>query len=674
MGRHSKHATGAPQSGIARTEPYTLLAIALGSAGLLAWSAGYALPGGFSGAGHAANPLAMLAYMALAGAVIGGGRRWTKRRRLLFAVPLVILTLAMLRQALDMGFGVQSVLGEVWDRPRAAALISEVEPVSMITVATLAMLTAAAAIANRQGRSTTWAVIGLTSVAMGVSIISGIAVITRVEAADAAAQAMLPALLPVAQAIPIGIALLVWRGRFGWSDILALGATPGRMFRRIFPIVILAPALIALFDIFISFGEVLPQLIADIVIAGCNIAIFSALMLWSMAMVSAEHVALAEATKAIRSERESELLEQHELLRSILQTVPSALVVFDEQGTIKAFSASAERIFGHDADQVIGCNVEILATGPGRNSMASHVARYLETGLHDVSDGARPLYARRSDGTTIPIELRLGDMQVGQNRIFTGFWKDISGRLADAERLAAIRGELLHVSRLSAMGEMAAGLAHELNQPLAAMVYFLGAIEHLPDDDTQRERGLALIRMASQQALRTGEIIRRMRTFTSNDDAEARNEPIAEILDDAVAVTFLDGGRYDIQLVFDIDPAAVNVLADRVQIQQVFVNLLRNAMDELSKCPPENRMITITTKLIDSETVAFSVADTGPGIDATMIEQLGMPFLTTKHGTGMGLGLSISRRIIEAHGGTLTAANRPEGGAIFRFTLPHIDV
>ena len=189
MGRHSKNTTGAPKPGVVRIEPYVLLAVALGGAGLLAWSAGYALPGGFAGAGHAANPLAILAYMALAGAVIGGVRGWTKRRRLLFAVPLVILTLAMLRQALDMGFGVQSVLGELWDRPRAAALIDEVEPVSMITVATLAMLTAAAAIVNRQGRTTTWAVIGLTSVAMGVSIISGIAVITRVEAADAAAQA-----------------------------------------------------------------------------------------------------------------------------------------------------------------------------------------------------------------------------------------------------------------------------------------------------------------------------------------------------------------------------------------------------------------------------------------------------------------------------------------------------
>lgn len=642
--------------------------------GLLARLAGYAQPRGFSGAGHAANPLAILAYMALAGAIVGGVRHWRKRRHILFAVPLVILALAVLRQALDMGFGVRSVLGELWDRPRAAALIDQVEPVSLITVATLGMLTIAAAIVNWQGRSTTWAVIGLTSVALGVSFIAGVAVVAQVEAADTAAQAMLPALLPVAQAIPIAIALLVWRGRSGWSDILTLGTTPGGIFRRTFPLVILAPALIALFDIFMSFGEILPPLIADILIAGCNIALFSALMLWSMAMVSAEHVALAEATTKIRSEREAELQEQHELLRSILQTVPSALVVFDEQGTIKAFSASAERIFGHDANAVIGGNVEILATGPGRNAIASHVARYMATGVRDVSDGARPLYARRSDGTTIPIELWLGDLQIGRNRIFTGFWKDISGRLADAQRLAAMRGELLHVSRLSAMGEMAAGLAHELNQPLAAMVYFLGAFEHLPDDDTQRERGLALVRMATQQALRTGEIIRRMRAFTSNDDAEARNEPIAEILDDAVAVTFLDGGRYDIQLVFDIDPAAVNVLADRVQIQQVFVNLLRNAMDELSKCPAENRRITIATKLIDPETVAFSVADTGPGIDAAMIEQLGMPFFTTKRGTGMGLGLSISRRIIEAHGGALTAANRPEGGAIFRFTLPHIDV
>ncbi|TXC69653.1 PAS domain S-box protein [Sphingomonas ginsenosidivorax] len=660
-------------SGIVRTEPYALLAIVLGGAGLLARWNGYSLPEGYANAGHAANPLALLAYMALAGAGLGGVRGWGMMRRVLLAVPVFIIALAVFRISLGTRFATGSLIALVLGRPQATALIDQFKPVGVITVATLGMLTLATAIINRSGRGATWAIVALVSVAMGVSIVAGVAVVTQVDAEDAASQAMLPALLPIAQAIPIGIGLLLWRGRYGWSDILALGATPGRMFRRAFPLVMMVPALIALFDIFTISAEILPTLIADIFIAGCNIAIFSALMLWSMTMVSAEHVALAEATTAIRSEREAELLEQHELLQSILKTVPSALVVFDARGVIKAFSASAERIFGHAAKDVIGCSVEILSSGPDRNSIAAYVTRYLATGVREMSDGTRPLYARRRDGTMIPVELWLGDLQVGPNRLFTGFWKDISERLANEERLASMRSELLHVARLSAMGEMAAGLAHELNQPLAAMVYFLGAFEHLPDDETNRERGLALVRMASQQAMHTGEIVRRMRTFASNDDAEMRVEPIAEVLDDAIAVTFLDGGRYDIQLVYDLDPAAVNILADRVQIQQVFVNLVRNAMEELGKSPPGHRTITIATELIDPETVAFSVADTGPGIDAAMIEQLGMPFFTTKGTTGMGLGLSISRRIIEAHGGVLTAANGPAGGAVFRFTLPHID-
>ncbi len=673
MGRYSRQVPAAPRPGLLRTEPYALLAIVLGGAGLLARWTGFSLPGHVASVGHEANPLALTAYMALAGAVLGETWSWGRPRRILFAIPVFIVSIAVLRLVLGARFGNGSVLALIWGQPRAAALVDQFKPVGVINVVMLGMLTMATAIADRPGRGVTWAVIGLTSIALGISIISGVAVVAQVDATDIVARAMLPALLPVAQAIAIAVALLAWRGRFGWSDILTLGAMPGKMFRRAFLLVILTPAFIALFDIFAISSQVLPTLIADILIAGCNIAIFSALMLWSMSIVSAEHVALAKATTAMRSEREAELLEQHELLQSILNTVPSALVVFDAQGTIKAFSASAERTFGYVAEDVIGLNIEILASGTGRDAITAHVERYLATGVREVSNGARPLYARRSDGITIPVELWLGDLQVGPNRIFTGFWKDISGRLADAERLAAMQRELLHVARLSAMGEMAAGLAHELNQPLAAMVYFLGAFEHLPEDETNRERGLALVRMASQQAMHTGEIVRRMRTFASNDDTEMRSEPVAGILDDAVAVTFLDGGRYDIQLVFDLDPAAVDVLADRVQIQQVFVNLLRNAMEELGRCPPDQRMITVTTTLVDPETVAFSVADTGPGIDDDMVEQLGMPFLTTKGATGMGLGLSISRRIIEAHGGVLTAANRPEGGAIFRFTLSRID-
>lgn len=655
----------------ARAKACALLAIILGGVGMLGWLNGNVMPGGVVGAGHAANPLALLAFAALAAAVVASIRSWTRVRGVFLAIPTLIVTLALLRYTPASDFGERVIPTHPIDWPTASAPIGQPYADSPVTLAILAMLTLAVAVVDRPGRNASAVIIGLASMALGVSTICGIVILAHLDGVDREARALLPALLPVAQAVPVAIALFIWRGRFGWPDILALDSTPRRMFRRAFPIVVLAPGLMTLFDIFITFDTLSP-LIADIVMAAGNIAILVALMLWSTAIVSAEHVALADATTAIRREREAELLEQTELLQAILLTVPSALVVFDERGIIKAFSASAERMFGHTARQAIGRDVEMLASGPGRDAIAAHVERYLTTGERDVRDGSRPLYARRSDGTIIPAELWLGHMQAGPNRVFIGCWTDISTRMADAQRMAAMQSELLHVSRLSAIGEMAAGLAHELNQPLAALIYFLGAIEHLPDNDTNRDRGLALVRMASEQALRTGEIVRRMRSFVGNDTGEMREEQIAAILDDAIAVTFLAGGRHDIQLVFDLDPAAVSVLADRVQIQQVCVNLLRNAMEKLRKSPSARHVITIATRLVDLETVAFSIADTGPGIDPKVIEHLGMPFVTTKGANGMGLGLSISRRIIEAHGGTLSAANRPEGGAIFSFTLPHI--
>ncbi len=374
-----------------------------------------------------------------------------------------------------------------------------------------------------------------------------------------------------------------------------------------------------------------------------------------------------------RAEREQALHVQKELFLSALKTVPSAMVIIDDCGIIQAFSASAERMFGYTAQEVVGSHVKLLTHSALRKRPDSFIPKYLATHEIRLSERPRLLSLQRRDGTMVPVELWLGESDGGEKHFFTGFCKDLSERYAAEERLADMRAELLHVSRLSAMGEMATGLAHELNQPLAATVYFLGAADAILVDPANVERGQAFVKMASEQALRAGAIIRRMRDFITKAEVDTRAVDLVPVIQDAVILSFVGGAQSDIKLRYEFDPDATTVLADAVQIQQVLANLLRNAIEELRKCPADRREITIRTATLPGDLIECSVADTGPGLDPEVLATLYKPFVSTKGDKGMGVGLSICRRIVEAHRGTFHAGNNPHGGAIFRFTLPKME-
>lgn len=375
-----------------------------------------------------------------------------------------------------------------------------------------------------------------------------------------------------------------------------------------------------------------------------------------------------------RAEREQALRVQEGLVRVGLATVPLAVIIIDDRGIIQAFSAAAERMLGYAAEDVIGQHVKRLAPSAIRAKPDSFIPRYLAKREKRLSKGARVHSLQRRDGTMVPVELWLGESDGGKTHLLTGFCQDLSERYAAEKHLADMRAELLHVSRLSAMGEMATGLAHELNQPLAATVYFLGAADMVLADPANFERGQAFVKMASEQALRAGAIIHRMRDFIAKEDVDAQAVAISGVIDDAIALSFAGGAQSDIRLRYEPNPAVTTVLADPVQIQQVFANLLRNAIEELRKCPPDQRNITIRTAHVDGDMIECSVSDTGPGLDPNILAELYKPFVSTKGENGMGVGLSICRRIIEAHRGTFHAENNPAGGAIFRFTLPKMEI
>ena len=355
-------------------------------------------------------------------------------------------------------------------------------------------------------------------------------------------------------------------------------------------------------------------------------------------------------------------------LQSILDTVPEAMIVIDERGVMSSFSSAAERLFGYTADQAIGQNVKMLMPAPYRENHDAYIQRYLSTGERRIIGIGRVVVGQRKNGSTFPMELAVGEMRSGQRRFFTGFIRDLTERQKTEARLQELQSELVHISRLTAMGEMASTLAHELNQPLSAISNYLkGSRRMLEAASDERSSTLRdAMEKAADQAMRAGQIIRRLRDFVQRGESERRVESITKLVEEASALALVGVKDRGIRVQFKFDPVADLVLADRVQIQQVLLNLIRNAMDAMEGAP--KRELTVSVTPISNTHVRISVADSGPGIAPEIAEQLFQPFITTKR-HGMGVGLSISRTIVEAHGGKIWVEPNPGGGTIFNFTL-----
>ena len=356
-------------------------------------------------------------------------------------------------------------------------------------------------------------------------------------------------------------------------------------------------------------------------------------------------------------------------LRSILETIPDAMIVIDGSGIIQFFSSAAERQFGYLEREAIGQNVSILVPDPDRSRHDGYLARYRSTRERHIIGIGRIVTGQRKDGTTFPMHLSIGEMQSGGEPYFTGFVRDLTEHQQTQVRLQELQLELVHVSRLSAMGEMASALAHELNQPLAAISnYMKGSRRLLADSpDPNRSKIENAMDRAAEQALRAGQIIRRLRDFVSRGESEKRVESLSKLIEEAGALGLTGAREQGVQLRFNLDPKYDLVLVDRVQIQQVLVNLFRNALEAMADSS-QRELIASTARGAD-DMVEVAIFDTGAGIPDHVMSNLFQTFYTTKE-TGMGVGLSISRSIIEAHDGRMWAESNESGGATFRFTLP----
>ena len=356
-------------------------------------------------------------------------------------------------------------------------------------------------------------------------------------------------------------------------------------------------------------------------------------------------------------------------LRSILDTVPDAMIVINGYGVVQFFSTAAERLFGYAEQEAIGKNVSELMPMPDRARHDGYLARYRSTGERHIIGIGRIVTGMRRDGTTFPMHLSIGEMQSGGVPYFTGFVRDLTEHQQTQARLQQLQSELVHISRLSAMGEMASALAHELNQPLSAISnYMKGSRRLLADSvDPNAPKIESAMDRAAEQALRAGQIIRRLRDFVSRGESEKRVESLSKLIEEAGALGLSGARDQNIQLRFNLNPEFDLVLADRVQIQQVLVNLFRNALEAMAQS--RQRELVVANAGDADDMIEVAVSDTGSGFHDDVQSNLFQTFFTTKE-TGMGVGLSISRSIIEAHGGRMWAESNASGGATFRFTLP----
>ncbi len=356
------------------------------------------------------------------------------------------------------------------------------------------------------------------------------------------------------------------------------------------------------------------------------------------------------------------------LLEAIVATSPDGLITIHQDGTIASFNPAAERMFGYRNDEIIGQNVSVLMPDPDRTRHDGYIHHYLTTGERRIIGIGREVEARHKDGRVFPVELAVGEVCAGSRRMFAGFVRDISARHAAEQRLQQLQNELLHVSRLTEMGEMASALAHELNQPLTAIINYLQASRRgLVAQLGESSKAVGLVQKAADQATRAGHIIQHLRRFIATGETERNFEAINRVVEEAAQLALVGIRQRAIAAHFELAPELPRVLIDKVQIQQVIINLVRNSIEALAPMP--QRLLVLKTGRTADGAVQVDVIDSGPGLAPEVAARLFQPFVTTKPG-GLGIGLSICRTIVDAHEGRLWATDNPGGGTIFHIALP----
>jgi len=357
------------------------------------------------------------------------------------------------------------------------------------------------------------------------------------------------------------------------------------------------------------------------------------------------------------------------LFRAVENISPDAIVTIDHRGHIQSFSPAAERLFGYGSAEVVGQNVKLLMPPRYRDRHDQFLANYLATGERHIIGIGRVVTGERKDGSTFPMEILVDETVVAGERVFVGFIRHLTDLEHQHRRVQELQSNLFHVNRLTEMGQMASSLAHEINQPLAAIInYAKAGLRSVAAGDAGPAADVAgVFERIEKQAWRAADIIKRLRSFVRRGETAHRAEDLAELVDEALALALVGPAAHGIRLETAVAADIGKVMVDRVQIQQVLVNLVRNAIDAMADV--EDRAVTIAAGEEGFGFVRISVSDRGPGIPPQLADQLFSAFVTTKD-DGIGVGLCISQAIVEAHGGRIWFTQNPAAGVTFHYTVP----
>jgi len=360
------------------------------------------------------------------------------------------------------------------------------------------------------------------------------------------------------------------------------------------------------------------------------------------------------------------LAESESRRRTILNTARDGILTIDDHGQIQSTNPAVERLFAQPGDRLIGLDIDELIDGaPNQLPLMSRIVS-----SQSADRSAWELDARRANGQVFPIALSVGRCDLGGPEQYTLVIRDITFRRKTEARARQHQAELAHVSRVSLAGEMAGALAHELSQPLTAIAaYARGCLRLLAGRASEPATIYEGISEVVQQAERAGDVLGRLREFVRGGAWRRAFVEVGPLIDAAVSLARIEAIQNEVEIEARIDPDLPPVLADHIQIEQVLLNLLRNAIDAIAAADSPERLIVVEAHCKGGRTVQISVADSGPGVIPEVANRLFEPFMTTKP-EGMGMGLSISRSIVESHGGRLQMLQRVDSGATFVFDLP----
>jgi len=356
--------------------------------------------------------------------------------------------------------------------------------------------------------------------------------------------------------------------------------------------------------------------------------------------------------------------------RALLDVAVDAVITIDHRGIIEAFNRAAEKLFGYEAAEALGMNVTRLMPEPQRSQHDGHLARYLKDGIPHIIGIGREVEACRKDGSIFPAYLSVGRIPDSNPPRFVGFLHDLTARREAAEEQQRMQHRMARVSHLVTMGEMAAAIAHEINQPLAAISNYAIACERLlqaPEPELAEVQGA--MRQISSQALRAAEIIQRVRNLVRMQEPRRQRVNINKLVEELSALTKSDAHQHSVKLSLELADNLPFVEIDGIQIQQVLVNLIHNAVEALDASGAAEKWIVVRTRQTAAGEIEISVSDCGPGVDPAIAARIFDPFCTTKE-QGTGLGLAISKSIVGSHRGRIEYQPNTPHGATFVVTFP----